>query len=74
MGYKLCKTLVKEGHDLLVTSTTPEGAERDLKIEKAKELTKKCRGSIGVLLADNLQEQPSIGRVAISHEQDFGDF
>ena len=74
VGYKLCETLVKEGHDLLVTSTTPEGRLRDLEIKKAEELTKEFGGSIGVLFAEHSQEQPSIESIAIHHEHAFGDF
>ena len=63
-GYKLCETLVKEGHDLLVTSTTPEGPLRDIEIKKAEELTKEFVGRIGVLFANHSQERSSIEWIA----------
>ena len=48
LGYRLCNKLVREGHDLLVT-TTSKKEEIKREEESARDLSEKYKGSITLL-------------------------
>ena len=72
LGYELCKRLVQEGHDLLVTTTsTAKWLENE--IQRAKELTETSPGSITIIEPEYRElEEPSIDWIANLSKQYFG--
>ena len=71
VGYKLCQVLAKQGEKLLVTTTTPRGPLLECEVQKAQELTKELRGSIGILLPQYSHEQPSLEWIATDYKKYF---
>ena len=71
VGYKLCETLVQEGHNVLVTSTsTPK--EREVEKEAAKWMTKSLKGSIQIVEPEAEElEEPSPEWIAKLHKTYF---
>ena len=56
-GYKICQILVKQGHDLFVTSVST-GKALEAETKNAKELSMREKGSVTILNSDNEDPQP----------------
>ena len=72
IGCRLCETLVQEGYDLLVTSTSTL-KERKAEKEAAEWMTKMFRGSIQIVEPEAEEfEEPSPELIAKLHKTYFG--
>ena len=73
LGYQLCQKLVKEGHHLYVTTTSPKGGWLTKEIQNAKRITEKSKGSITLLEPKYHElEEPSPEWIANLHKHYFG--
>ena len=74
LGYQLCLKLVKEGHHLYVTTTSPKDECLRTEIENAKRITETSKGSITLLEPQyNAEgEEPSPEWISNMYEQYFG--
>ena len=72
LGYKLCKKLVQDGHDVLVT-TTARRDKLNSELVAAEELSAKWKGSVRLLEPDYEElEEPSPEWIARLHKTYFG--
>ena len=73
-GYQLCQKLVRDGYNLYVTTTTPEGAQLEAEKKKAKQLIQNHDGSITLLEPQykKKNDAPVSEWIANSYAQYFG--
>ena len=72
LGFQLCRRLVQEGHDLLVTTTSTEECLKN-EVQRAKELSESTPGSITLVPPEYLElEEPSIDWIANTSRHYFG--
>ena len=72
LGYQLCKKLVKEGHHLYVTTTSPKGGWLTKEIQNAERISENSKGSITLLEPKCHElEEPSAEWIANMHKHYF---